>query len=172
MTAVSQFRLASPFFLFFFAAAITIVYTSQDHDVPSSVDGLRCNSCGTECSVMCGSRNFRACCYNYIKKRSIPWQSGGVDSEDENQGLKASSPVSDLKSTTGGLSNAAKAGPILIKHEAGNGKHLFRRYVPDIGDSLEDGELLYPLSLRDLMTSMIRSWNLIENKKTGRNGVF
>jgi len=31
---------------------------------------MRCDSCGMECSNMCGSRSFRICCLNYVKKRS------------------------------------------------------------------------------------------------------
>jgi hypothetical protein len=37
---------------------------------------MRCDSCGSECSNMCGSRSFRLCCLNYVKKRS----SGGEPS--------------------------------------------------------------------------------------------
>jgi len=121
---------------------------------------------------MCGSRNFRACCYNYIKKRSIPWQSGGVDSEDESQDLKSNSVQS---TTTVGSASPAKGNPLHMKHEPGTGKHIFRRYVvPEItnGDSFEDGELLYPLSLRDLMASVIRTLNVFENKKMARNVAF
>ncbi|EEB17027.1 conserved hypothetical protein [Pediculus humanus corporis] len=29
-----------------------------------------CDSCGKECQSACGTRGFRACCLNYLKKRS------------------------------------------------------------------------------------------------------
>ncbi|XP_017778793.1 PREDICTED: uncharacterized protein LOC108564304 [Nicrophorus vespilloides] len=29
-----------------------------------------CNSCGMECENACGTRNFKTCCFNYMKKRS------------------------------------------------------------------------------------------------------
>ncbi|KAG5876214.1 hypothetical protein JTB14_010421 [Gonioctena quinquepunctata] len=29
-----------------------------------------CNSCGSECQSACGTRHFRTCCFNYLKKRS------------------------------------------------------------------------------------------------------
>ncbi|XP_030753078.1 U-scoloptoxin(20)-Cw1a [Sitophilus oryzae] len=31
-----------------------------------------CNSCGSECQSACGTRHFRTCCFNYLKKRSNP----------------------------------------------------------------------------------------------------
>ncbi|XP_019874423.2 uncharacterized protein LOC109602490 [Aethina tumida] len=31
-----------------------------------------CNSCGKECQSACGTRHFRTCCFNYLKKRSSP----------------------------------------------------------------------------------------------------
>ncbi|CAH1175600.1 unnamed protein product [Phaedon cochleariae] len=31
-----------------------------------------CNSCGSECTSACGTRHFRTCCFNYLKKRSDP----------------------------------------------------------------------------------------------------
>ncbi|KAJ4448655.1 hypothetical protein ANN_00045 [Periplaneta americana] len=39
---------------------------------------LSCDSCGRECRAACGTRNFRTCCFNYLRKRSGP---GGDDSE-------------------------------------------------------------------------------------------
>ncbi|CAG7827809.1 unnamed protein product, partial [Allacma fusca] len=33
-------------------------------------ENLGCDSCGRDCSAVCGSRQFRSCCFNYIKKRS------------------------------------------------------------------------------------------------------
>ncbi|XP_019766470.2 trissin [Dendroctonus ponderosae] len=31
-----------------------------------------CFSCGSECQSACGTRHFRTCCFNYLKKRSSP----------------------------------------------------------------------------------------------------
>lgn len=31
---------------------------------------VSCDSCGQECQAACGSRHFRACCFNYLRKRS------------------------------------------------------------------------------------------------------
>jgi len=30
-----------------------------------------CNACGSECANACGTRMFRACCFNYNRKRSV-----------------------------------------------------------------------------------------------------
>ncbi|XP_060525650.1 trissin [Cylas formicarius] len=30
-----------------------------------------CNRCGFECESACGTRHFRICCFNYLKKRSV-----------------------------------------------------------------------------------------------------
>lgn len=31
---------------------------------------LSCDWCGQECQAACGTRNFRTCCFNYLRKRS------------------------------------------------------------------------------------------------------
>ncbi|KAL1508953.1 hypothetical protein ABEB36_003767 [Hypothenemus hampei] len=31
-----------------------------------------CNFCGSECQLACGTRHFRSCCFNYLKKRNNP----------------------------------------------------------------------------------------------------
>ncbi|XP_046396440.1 uncharacterized protein LOC124163523 [Ischnura elegans] len=31
-----------------------------------------CDSCGRECASACGTRSFRTCCFNYLRKRSPP----------------------------------------------------------------------------------------------------
>ena len=31
---------------------------------------LSCDWCGQECQSVCGTRNFRTCCFNYLRKRS------------------------------------------------------------------------------------------------------
>uniref|UniRef100_A0A182IGC2 Trissin n=1 Tax=Anopheles arabiensis TaxID=7173 RepID=A0A182IGC2_ANOAR len=33
---------------------------------------LSCDSCGRECASACGTRHFRTCCFNYLRKRSSP----------------------------------------------------------------------------------------------------
>lgn len=30
---------------------------------------MSCDSCGRECTAACGTRQFRACCFNYLRKR-------------------------------------------------------------------------------------------------------
>lgn len=39
---------------------------------PANVASLACNACGPECANACGTAMFRACCFNYNRKRSIP----------------------------------------------------------------------------------------------------
>ncbi|KAK5649763.1 hypothetical protein RI129_000792 [Pyrocoelia pectoralis] len=36
------------------------------------VAALSCISCGSECESACGTRHFKSCCFNYLKKRSDP----------------------------------------------------------------------------------------------------
>lgn len=33
---------------------------------------MSCDSCGRECTAACGTRQFRACCFNYLRKRGGP----------------------------------------------------------------------------------------------------
>jgi hypothetical protein len=40
---------------------------------------LSCDWCGQECQSVCGTRNFRTCCFNYLRKRSDV-------SEEQNEG--------------------------------------------------------------------------------------
>ncbi|XP_055600084.1 uncharacterized protein LOC129749184 [Uranotaenia lowii] len=35
-----------------------------------SVAAISCDSCGQECASACGTRHFRTCCFNYLRKRS------------------------------------------------------------------------------------------------------
>lgn len=35
-----------------------------------SVNAMSCDSCGSECARACGTRHFRSCCFNYVRKRS------------------------------------------------------------------------------------------------------
>lgn len=37
---------------------------------------MSCDSCGRECTAACGTRQFRACCFNYLRKR------GGAQNAD------------------------------------------------------------------------------------------
>lgn len=41
---------------------------------PAHVASLACSACGPECANACGTAMFRACCFNYNRKRSIPVQ--------------------------------------------------------------------------------------------------
>ncbi|CAH0403794.1 unnamed protein product [Chilo suppressalis] len=34
--------------------------------------GLSCDSCGSECLSACGTRHFRSCCFNYLRKKRGP----------------------------------------------------------------------------------------------------
>ncbi|CAF4939267.1 unnamed protein product [Pieris macdunnoughi] len=31
--------------------------------------GISCDSCGSECASACGTRHFRSCCFNYLRKK-------------------------------------------------------------------------------------------------------
>ncbi|KAI9579856.1 trissin [Glossina fuscipes fuscipes] len=33
---------------------------------------IPCDSCGNECANACGTKHFRTCCFNYLRKRSDP----------------------------------------------------------------------------------------------------
>lgn len=33
-------------------------------------EAIACDSCGRECASACGTRHFRTCCFNYLRKRS------------------------------------------------------------------------------------------------------
>ncbi|XP_041968545.1 uncharacterized protein LOC121725587 [Aricia agestis] len=33
---------------------------------------LSCDSCGSECASACGTRHFRSCCFNYLRKKRGP----------------------------------------------------------------------------------------------------
>ncbi|KFM78669.1 hypothetical protein X975_25486, partial [Stegodyphus mimosarum] len=39
---------------------------------PAHVVSMACNACGPECANACGTAMFRACCFNYNRKRSVP----------------------------------------------------------------------------------------------------
>ncbi|KAE8745487.1 Trissin, partial [Frankliniella occidentalis] len=40
-----------------------------------------CTSCGPECVSACGSRRYRTCCFNYLRKRRSPAAPGAPASE-------------------------------------------------------------------------------------------
>jgi hypothetical protein len=44
---------------------------------------LSCDSCGRECQEACGTRSFRTCCFNYLRKRS-----NGAGDERDSPGLR------------------------------------------------------------------------------------
>ncbi|XP_065354625.1 trissin [Calliphora vicina] len=37
-----------------------------------STSALPCDSCGNECANACGTKHFRTCCFNYLRKRTDP----------------------------------------------------------------------------------------------------
>ncbi|XP_037826852.1 U-scoloptoxin(20)-Cw1a-like [Lucilia sericata] len=37
-----------------------------------SVSAIPCDSCGNECANACGTKHFRTCCFNYLRKRTDP----------------------------------------------------------------------------------------------------
>lgn len=44
---------------------------------------MSCDSCGRECTAACGTRQFRACCFNYLRKRGgAPTAADGVNDLD------------------------------------------------------------------------------------------
>ncbi|XP_034234028.1 uncharacterized protein LOC117641041 [Thrips palmi] len=52
-----------------------------------------CTSCGPECVSACGSRRYRTCCFNYLRKRRSPMAPGAPPSEQLD--LPAAGPASD-----------------------------------------------------------------------------
>ncbi|XP_054742061.1 uncharacterized protein LOC129247133 isoform X1 [Anastrepha obliqua] len=45
----------------------------MDELVPfESKRSMPCDSCGNECTSACGTKNFRTCCFNYLRKRNDP----------------------------------------------------------------------------------------------------
>ena len=43
----------------------------MDFDITTALDGriLTCDDCGTRCKLLCGTRRFRLCCVQYVKKK-------------------------------------------------------------------------------------------------------
>ncbi|XP_045456739.1 uncharacterized protein LOC123666718 [Melitaea cinxia] len=48
--------------------------SSRDNDSGSTLwaASLSCDSCGSECASACGTRHFRSCCFNYLRKKRGP----------------------------------------------------------------------------------------------------
>ncbi|XP_075547560.1 trissin [Dermacentor variabilis] len=61
--------------------------------VPQGEASRACNACGPECVTACGTAMFRACCFNYNRKRSAP-SAGSSGSE-----------IRDMAASGGGSSN-------------------------------------------------------------------
>lgn len=36
----------------------------------NKADAMQCDACGADCSRACGTRHFRTCCFNYVRKRT------------------------------------------------------------------------------------------------------
>ncbi|XP_023937778.2 uncharacterized protein LOC112045720 [Bicyclus anynana] len=47
---------------------------SVDFDSGSTLwaASLSCDSCGSECAAACGTRHFRSCCFNYLRRKRGP----------------------------------------------------------------------------------------------------
>ncbi|KAL0853145.1 hypothetical protein ABMA27_012907 [Loxostege sticticalis] len=47
---------------------------SEDFEPGSTLwaAGISCDSCGSECASACGTRHFRSCCFNYLRKKRGP----------------------------------------------------------------------------------------------------
>ncbi|KAF9419590.1 hypothetical protein HW555_003868 [Spodoptera exigua] len=54
-----------------------------------------CDSCGSECAASCGTRRFRACCFNYLRRKRAPH---AAQLHFKPQGLKENRPMADLLS--------------------------------------------------------------------------
>ncbi|XP_048003664.1 uncharacterized protein LOC125239932 [Leguminivora glycinivorella] len=69
--------------------------SSSDYPQGSTVWGtFSCDSCGNECVKACGTKHFRACCFNYLRKKRGPehikfWTPNAMD-------MKMDSPYKKL----------------------------------------------------------------------------
>ncbi|XP_075989258.1 trissin isoform X1 [Anticarsia gemmatalis] len=54
---------------------------------------LSCDSCGSECASACGTRHFRSCCFNYLRKKRGP---EAIKFYTPSQDMKESQPRSKL----------------------------------------------------------------------------
>ncbi|KAJ8703970.1 hypothetical protein PYW07_013264 [Mythimna separata] len=53
-----------------------------------------CDSCGNECASACGTRRFRACCFNYLRRKRGPEAFKRIHSLT--QDIKESQPKSEI----------------------------------------------------------------------------
>ncbi|XP_011208238.1 uncharacterized protein LOC105229567 isoform X1 [Bactrocera dorsalis] len=47
-------------------------YDLEPNALFESKRSMTCDSCGNECTNACGTKNFRTCCFNYLRKRNDP----------------------------------------------------------------------------------------------------
>ncbi|XP_055387709.1 uncharacterized protein LOC129616218 [Condylostylus longicornis] len=63
-------------------------------------NAISCDSCGRECTRACGTKHFRTCCFNYLRKRSDP---SLLKLQSAKSTLPSSSGSSSVFSTTSDL---------------------------------------------------------------------
>ncbi|XP_075166944.1 trissin [Haematobia irritans] len=51
------------FYILLFCIIFMQIFTSS---------AIPCDSCGNECASACGTKHFRTCCFNYLRKRTDP----------------------------------------------------------------------------------------------------
>ncbi|XP_067616307.1 uncharacterized protein Trissin isoform X2 [Eurosta solidaginis] len=47
-------------------------YDLEPNSLIEKKSAFTCDSCGNECTNACGTKNFRTCCFNYLRKRNDP----------------------------------------------------------------------------------------------------
>ncbi|XP_037278186.2 trissin [Rhipicephalus microplus] len=79
--------------------------------VPRGEASRACNACGPECVTACGTAMFRACCFNYNRKRSGPTTSSSA------------SEIRDMAPSGGGSANldTTDSATFESRSEAGDG---------------------------------------------------
>ncbi|KAL3179560.1 hypothetical protein MRX96_037944 [Rhipicephalus microplus] len=79
--------------------------------VPRGEASRACNACGPECVTACGTAMFRACCFNYNRKRSGPATSS------------SGSEIRDIAPSGGGSANldTTDSATFESRSEAGDG---------------------------------------------------
>ncbi|OQR77176.1 hypothetical protein BIW11_02949 [Tropilaelaps mercedesae] len=62
-----------------------------------------CNACGPECSGACGTAMFRACCFNYNRKRSLQPVPAQLDRPEQDNSviLALDGPVPSVANSNG-----------------------------------------------------------------------
>ncbi|CAD6996246.1 unnamed protein product [Ceratitis capitata] len=48
------------------------LFGMEPTDIFERKRSMTCDSCGNECTNACGTKNFRTCCFNYLRKRNDP----------------------------------------------------------------------------------------------------